>query len=248
MKRCFNKKAFTIVEVVVSIAIFAAIALPLFSVFVQSIKTDRKAYDVLNANYISQGYIEKLDAMTYAQALSAKPTLEEYEGYYLSASIKPHGASGALFDEPCGFAHIIMNADGGMLAVMPDGKWHEFASVPSSISLQITSGWYSFTGGYTTLTGELDYGYCAMLINAMNKSAATTSSVTLGAGCKALYYCPTLHEDDISFSGSYETYANMINPLESLIHVSAAVYASASDEEAVATSEGYISINNRADN
>ena len=44
--------------------------MPLLTVYVQSFKVDTAARHVLNANYISQQYIEKLDAATYPQALS----------------------------------------------------------------------------------------------------------------------------------------------------------------------------------
>ncbi len=242
MKKLCCKKAFTLIEIILSIAIFAAIALPLFSVFVQSIKTDRKAYDVLSANYIAQGYLEKLDASTYVEALTDKPSGRESDGYYLTASIRPYGTVSSQFDGKCGYVHLIMNDDGSMLSVMPDGKWHVFSSVPSSISIAISGGSYSFTGGYTTITGSLDYGYCAVLVNAMNKPSTSTTAITLGSNCKAVHYCRTLHESDITFTGSYETFKNMIEGKTSLIHVIASVYDSKS--ELVASSTGYINIKN----
>lgn len=242
MKTIRGNRAFTLIEVLLSIAIFAAIALPLFSVFVQSIKTDRKAYDVLNANYISQGYIEKLDAVKYTDALTQRPQGVEVDGYYLTATIEPYGAVGSLFDDECGYLHLIMNDDNSMLAVMPDGKWHKFTTVPSSISLNITTGHYSFTGGVTSISGELDFGYCAVLINAMRKPANIKTSISLGTNCRAVQYCPVLHEEDITFSGSSETYVNIMDETKSLIHVFASVLDSSSTQ--VAVSEAFISVNN----
>ena len=95
------------IEVIISIAIIATIALPLLSIFVQSIKTDRAANDVLNANYISQDYIERLDALTYLSALGSVPNHAETGDYYLSASITPYGTVNGLFDTSCDYAHLV---------------------------------------------------------------------------------------------------------------------------------------------
>ena len=77
------------IETLLAICIFAAIALPLMSVFLQSTKTDRAARNVLNANYISQDYIETLDTKTYKDALQSVPTLLLTNQYYLTATITP---------------------------------------------------------------------------------------------------------------------------------------------------------------
>lgn len=242
MKMLFNKRGVTIVEAILSIAIFAAIALPLFSVFVQSVKTDRKAYDVLNANYISQGYLEKLDVLTYPEILNGRPQNIKIGDYYLTAEVEPYGSVGSLFPGECSYLHIIMNANKSMLAVMPDGKSRLFTTVPSAISLSISAGGYSFTGGHTTITGSLEYGFCAMLVNAMKKPADVSTSISLGTDCKAAHYCPALHENDIMFTGSCETYVNIIDGKTSLIRVSASVYDPASKE--VAESQACISVKN----
>lgn len=242
MKKLSEKRASTLIEVIISIAIFAAIALPLFSVFVQSMKTDRKSSDVLSANYISQDYIEKLDALKYYSALNSKPTGTAVGGYTLSAEIKPYGAANSFFSNPCGYVHIIMYEDGKMLAVMPDGKWNLFTGIPTSMSLSISCGTYTFKGGLTTITGSIAYTYCAMLINATHKPDGTPSSITLGTNCKATYYCKRLCKNDITITGSYETYENDIVGDTSLIYVKAKVYDPAS--ALVASSEGYVNIKN----
>jgi hypothetical protein len=242
MKKLREKKGFTIDEVILSIAIFAAIALPLFSVFVQSVKTDVKADAVLNANYISQDYIEKLDAKTYVQALTDRPNAVAVGGYKLSAQILPFGTVNSLFSGFCGYVHVIMNEDGTMLAVMPDGKWQLFGSVPSSISLSVSGGAYTFTCGYNTIAGNIGYSYCAMLINAMKKPSATLASVTVDTNCNAVHYCKNLHENDITITGTHETYSNIISGAASLIYVKASVYDASSS--LIASSESYFNIKN----
>lgn len=242
MKKLRGKRAFTLVEVIVSIAIFAAIALPLFSVFVQSIKTDGKANAVMNANYIAQDYIEKLSAATYKQALENKPSNKAAGNYKLSAIIAPYGTAKSFFNAKCGYAHLIMNEDGTMLAVMPDGKWYQYASLPSSVSLSISGKNYTFTGGSKTITGTVGFDYCAMMINATRKPTGATETITLGTNCKAAYYCKELSKSDIMISGSCETYTNNIIGDTSLVYVKASVYDASGAEAAF--SESYIHIKN----
>jgi prepilin-type N-terminal cleavage/methylation domain-containing protein len=244
MKRLNGKKAFTLVEVIVSIAIFASIALPLFSVFNSSVKTDRAATDVLNANYISQDYLENLDATTYYGALNNLPVKSQKGGYYLTAAIRPYGTANSMFGAQCSYAHLVLFDDGTMLAVMPDGQWQLFSSVGSSVSISLSGSTYTFTRGSTTITGSSSYSYCALLINAMDKPSATTTSVTLGSGCKSLVYCKKNHTDDITVTGTKQIFENIISGTTSLVHVSASLYVTASSTTAVATSESYIDIKN----
>ncbi len=242
MKKLREIRGLTLVEVIVSIAIFAAIALPLFSVFVQSIKTDKASSDILNANYIAQDYIEKLDGATYKQALENKPESAAKGNYTLSAVIKPYGTS--PFGSECDFVHINMNDDGTMLAVMPDGKWNLFGSLPSTLSLSLSGSNYTFKGGSITLTGNAGYGYCAIIINATKKPAETKATITLGTNCKAAYYCKELIKNDITIdgTGTHETYTNNIIGDTSLVYLKASVYDSSSKE--VAFSESYMHIKN----
>jgi prepilin-type N-terminal cleavage/methylation domain-containing protein len=241
MKRLRGKRAFTLIEVILAIAIFAAIALPLFSVFAQSIKVDMKSNDVMNANYIAQDYIEKLNALTYLQALQNKPSKAVKGDYTLSADITPYGAVSSLLGGPCGYVHLITRADGKMLAVMPDGKWYLYSSAPSSISLSLSGANYTFTtNGSKTMTGSVGFSCCAMLINAISKPA--TATVTLGANCKAVYYCQQEHESDTTIKGAHETYNSSTAGDTSLIYVKASVYDGLGEE--VASSVSYLDIKN----
>lgn len=246
MKKLFGKSGETLVEVVLSIAIFAVIALPLFSVFEQSIKADRTASDILNSNYISQDYIEKLDSTTYSGALSNIPTKKSVGGFYLTASIRPYGTVNSFLGGQCSYLHLVMFSGGNMLAVMPDGKWNMFSSIPSSMSLSLSNSVYSFTGDTATITGSSPYGYCALIVNAMNKPSTTKSAVTLSASCKAVVYCPDGHAGDISISpvSSGDIFVNIIKGDTSLIHVTSSVYVLSTDANPVSSSESYINIKN----
>ena len=93
-KKIFNRRGFGLLETVIAIAILAAIALPLLNIFVQSAQVDELAMGVLNANYISQDYTEKLDTMTYDEVLADVPYRRQVDSYYLTAVIKPYGAAG----------------------------------------------------------------------------------------------------------------------------------------------------------
>lgn len=242
--KMFGKKAFTLIEVIISIAIFAAIALPLLSVFIQSFKVDRISNSVLNANYISQDYIEKLDTKTYSAALTNLPNRLHVGSYYLTAKIQPYGTANSLFTQQCCYVQLIMFSDSSMLCVMPDGKWHVFTSVPSTISLSVSSKVYTFTGGYTTLTGNAGYNYCALIINAMKMPNETASTITTNINCKTVLYCTDLNTNNMSITGDSTKYKNMVTGDTSLIFITTSVYNTANDENAIAVSDSYINIKN----
>ncbi|MDD5017279.1 MAG: type II secretion system protein [Eubacteriales bacterium] len=242
MKKLLNKKAFTLIEVLVAVCMIAVIALPLMSVFLQSVKTDQAAKGVLNANYISQDYIEKLDAVTYRDALINLPDHEQYGEYYLTATIEPYGTTSS--SGPCEYVHLMFFGNETMLAVMPDGNWHFFSSIPNDVSLQVSGGIYTFIGSDVVITGETDYPNCALLINAMEKVSSSAMSVTVGTGCKAVLYCKVCHDDEFSFSGSSETYIDLITGDTSLVHVTAYVYDTPTGTQEIAVSESYINIAN----
>lgn len=247
MRVLFNKKAFTLLETLLAIMIIAAIALPLMSLFLQSIKTDQAAKGVLNANYISQEYIETLDTMTYYQALSNLPDHKQTGDYYLSATIEPYGTASSLFSGKCGYVHLVFYDDGSMLAVMPDGEDEYYTSAPNTISLSINGGKYTFScDGAALPVGDIPYGYCAMIVNAMKKpqGTSTKTNITLGASCKALLYCQESGDDDFTFTGTYYTYEIMMSGEESLVHVTTYVYDSATATDAIAEAESYINIKN----
>jgi prepilin-type N-terminal cleavage/methylation domain-containing protein len=241
-----NRKGFTLIETLLAIAIFAAIALPLLTVFLQSIKTDQAARNVLNANYIAQDYIETLDSSNYQEAIGSVPNRISKNGYYLSAKIEPYGNSQSLFSAPCDFLHINMQSNGTMLVVLPDGKWRLFASVPATVSVVVSSKNYSFSGGGTTITGTAPMGKCAVLVNATKKAAGVTSGLTMGANCKAVIYCLKNNKNDITLSGDGVKYVDILSPTRSLVHVTASVYEKPSGGMPIATSEAYINIRNES--
>lgn len=246
MRKVLGKKGLTLVEVVISIAIFAAIALPLYSVFNGSIKTDRAANDILNANYISQDYIERLSTSTYYNALNNIPVKVQKGSYYLSASVRPYGTANSMFSDQCSYVHLVMFDNGNMLAVMPDGKWQLFGSISSSISISLSGSTYTFTNGGSSITGTTSYNYCALIINAMKKPSATKPTITLGSNCKAIAYCAKDHTGDITISPSIsgQKFENIISGTTSLVRVSASVFVTASSADAASTSESYIYIKN----
>ena len=245
MKLLKSKKAFTLLEVVISIALIAAIALPLLSIFVQSIKTDRAASDVLNANYISQGYIERLDAETYSSALTSLPNHQESGAYYLSASIKPYGTVNGLFDTACDYAHFVCYDNEKLLVVMPDGQWRMFSSVPNNMAIITGGGAYTFTvESITVLAGSMTYNNCAVIINAMKKVSSSEFGITLDNNCAAVVYCRSTAVSDITVAGSSETYTDMIVGDKSLIHVTTRVFDTADSSDPVASAESYINITN----
>jgi prepilin-type N-terminal cleavage/methylation domain-containing protein len=232
-----NKKAFTLVEVILAVAIFAAIALPLLTVYVQSFKVDTAARGVLNANYISQQYIEKLDAVAYSDALSNLPGKQAQGGYYLSATITPHGTDGGAF------VHLVALNNGKMLTVLPDGKWRLFGSVPSNISVSHSGGQYRLTCDGTTLTGNVDESTLKVIVNAVNLGSVSPG-ISL-SGCKAVVYCTSDNESNINIvSGEADKYPDMFAGDTSLVHVTASVYETADASEPVAQSEAYINIRN----
>ncbi len=245
IKKLLSKRAFTLVEVILSIAIIAAIALPLMSVFLQSAKTQQAAKGILSANYISQDYIEKLDTQTYEAVLTNLPNRVSKNGYYLTAKIEPYGTAAYLFPDKCGYLHLVFFGGGSLLAVMPDGKWHKFTSIPSSISISSGGGLYTFSGGSTSLSGSMGCTDCVVMINAMKKPSGSKCAITLASTCKALRYCMKDDSADLTITGWSATYYDMDHTGDtSQIYVKTYVYETASSSDPVATGESYINIRN----
>jgi prepilin-type N-terminal cleavage/methylation domain-containing protein len=243
-KRIRGQKAFTLIETLLAISLFAAIALPLLTVFLQSTKADRAARDVLNANYISQDYIEKLDTKTYKEALQDVPSLQSKNGYYLSATIEPYGNAKSMFSANCVYVHLIMLSNGTMLAVLPDGKWRQFSSLPGSISMSVSGGQYTLNCSGTVVSGTTKYNNCAVIINAVNKTAGVSTAVSLGATCRALVYCSSAEASKITVTGTSQFHKDLITGTTSLIRVKASVYQKTSDSQPLAVSDAFINIRN----
>ena len=76
-----REKAYTLIEVILAVFIFSIVALPLLGIYLQSVKTDVAARNVLSSNYIAQRYLEKMSTQTYTQLLTAtqSPTAEPVE-------------------------------------------------------------------------------------------------------------------------------------------------------------------------
>lgn len=244
MKSLLNRKGMTLLETVIAIAILAAIALPLLNVFVYSAKADGTARAILNANYISQNYTEKLETVTYKQALSSIPNRQEYEGYYLSAKIQPYGSVTDSTHSQVAYSNIIIYSDGSMLAVMPDGQWTTFISVPSSIAFSKFGNSYTFQAGTKTLTGNLDDYFCIVTINAMKQSSAVTMGVSTTEEFKPVLYCKSAYKDNYSFDSVYEVIGDLLAQDSSLVHVTTYVYDDSMATDAISSLESYITIKN----
>lgn len=243
-----NKKGYTLVEVILAVFIFSIVALPLLGIYLQSVKTDVAARNVLNANYIAQNYIEQLYHSDYKGALNDLPSYDNVDDFYLSAAIRPYGSASDLFSSPCIYAHLLLQPDGKMLAVMPDGKWQLYSSIPSQISMSVSGGGYTLSCDSITLSGTASRGSCVLIVNAMKKpSSGTNPTITLGQGCKTVIYCTKTNASSVQVIGDethFRKHIDVITGNESLIHVSAFVYESASSSEPITQTEAYIAINN----
>lgn len=252
MKRINRKGGFTLIEVLLAIVIFAAIALPLMSVFLQSVKTDKAARNVLNANYIAQDYIEKLDTLTYRTLLDTLPNKIDTGGYYLSAKAEPYGNAQSLFADasskakPCAFLHVVMLSDGKVLVVLPDGKQVPYTALPPTISVSVSNGTYTFSAGGTTKTGTAAYGRYAVILNAMNKVSGKTTTLTLGANTKAVAYCTSGNKGEVTVPTGTPVYVDVMQAKRSMVHVTVSVYEKSTDSEPVAVSETYVNVRNEA--
>lgn len=244
MKLIKCKKGVTLLELILAVAIFAIITLPLFSIFVQSMIIDVKAGDVLSANYITQDYLEKLDTLTYADALSNQPSNSSVGNYKFTAKIFPYGSLTSLFsNNRCSYLHLILFEDGKALCVMPDGQWHIYTSIPSSFLLVVSSGTYTFTGGYTSLTGPSGYNYCGVIVNAMKKPDATSFNINLAANCSGVLYGKKVDSGEITFTGGTSYfYEDLITGDTSLIYITTELYDPA--DNSIATSYSYAYIRN----
>lgn len=243
-KKIFNNRGFGLLETIIAIAILAAITLPLLNIFVQSAKTDELAMGVLNANYISQDYTETLDTMTYTQALSDVPYRRQVDSYYITAKLQPYGSGGSESGTQSDYAHLIVFDDSTMLAVMPDGQWTTFASVPATIFFSSAGSTYTFAADATSISGDLEYASCVVSINAMNQTSIVNNAVTLGTAFNAMLYCHSYYTDNYLISGDHEVVENLLVSEKSLIHVTTYMYDDSTTNEVISSLESYVSLKN----
>lgn len=243
MKILLTEKGITLLETVIAIAILTVIALPLLNVFVYSAKADETARAVLNANYISQNYTEKLETVTYKQALCSVPNRQEHQGYYLSAKIQPYGSVTDSTNSQVTYSNIIIYDDGSMLAVMPDGQWTTFSSVPGSIAFSKFGSNYNFQAEGKTLSGSLD-SFCIVTINAMKQSSATSIDFSTSQEFKPVLYCKSAYKDNYNFNSVYEIIGDLLVQDSSLVHVTTYVYDDSMSTNEVSSLESYITIKN----
>lgn len=244
-----NKKGVSLVEVVLAVAIFAVTAMSLLGVYLQAVKTDVAARKVLDANYITQDYIEHLDTQTYEGALydirDNHP--KELDGRYLSAAIKPHGAAGSPI---ASYMHALFLPGNRMLAVMPDGQWWVYSNA-TTIAVNVgDDGSYTFRVNSTAVrSGTAGNRYCALIVNAMHMPDDISLTVNMtGSGCEAAAYCTNGNQSRVTLSGiplsRQQKHIDVIAGDSSLIHVTVRVYDAPAGGAPVAESEAYIPIKN----
>ena len=244
MRKIFGKKGFGLLETVIAIAILAAVALPLLSLFVQSAKTDEKARAMLNANYICQNYTEKLETQTYSEALANAPSRQLIDGYYLTAKIEPYGSNANESGTQSSYSHIIIYSNGSMLAVMPDGKWATFSSVPNNITYGTAGTSYIFAAGSTSISGSLEHSSCVVTVNAMQQTDAVSLSIVTEANYKTVLYCQSYYAEDYSLTGDYEVIEDLLTQDDSLVHILTYVYEDSLTSDVVTSVESYITLKN----
>ncbi len=244
MRKIFSKKGFGLLETVIAIAILAAVALPLLSLFVQSAKTDEKARAVLNANYICQNYTEKLETLTYGEALANAPNRQLIDNYYLTARIQPYGSVANESGTQSSYSHIILYSNGNMLAVMPDGKWATFSSVPSDITYGTVGTSYNFTAGSTSISGSLEHSNCVITVNAMQQTNAVSLNIGAESNYKTVLYCQSYYTEDYSLTGDYEVIEDLLTQDNSLVHISTYVYEDSLTSDVITSVESYITLKN----
>ena len=137
-----------------------------------------------------------------------------------------------------------MRSDGSMLAILPDGKWRLFSSIPASITVTVSSSQYSLNCSGTIITGSAGNTNCAVIVNAMKKKTGISPTITLGTTCKALIYCTTANKGDMTFSGTTQYNCDLLTATTSLVHVTASVYESQTATKPLSVSDAYINLRN----
>ncbi len=244
MRKLFSKKGLGLLETIIAIGILAAVALPLLSIFVQSAKTDEKARAMLNANYICQNYTETLETQTYGEALANAPYLQEVDGYYLTAKIQPYGSAANETATQNSYSHIIVYSNGSMMAVMPDGQWATFSSVPSDITYGTSGASYTFSAGSTSISGSLEHSNCVVTINAMQQTDAVSVSIGTASNYKTILYSQSYYTDNYVLSGSNVVIEDLLTQDDSLVHVSTYIYEDSFSSDVVTSVESYLTLKN----
>jgi len=152
----YNNKGFTLIEVILTIAILGLIIVPLSSMFITSATMNTKSKTEYDAATIAQKYMEKVKGLNKydASALTIDPnedkpfdvsmTLDEVTGYpnmQVDASITP--PYDIVIKEESG--NIFFNkGDGSTIATIPYST--DFSMTFDTNSITINSNTYTYTG------------------------------------------------------------------------------------------------------
>ncbi|MGI6705455.1 MAG: type IV pilus modification PilV family protein [Clostridia bacterium] len=259
-----NKDAFTLVEVIISIAILALLMGPFLGLFVQITRTNKISQKTLESTFIAQRNMESLYDLCYEELLEKRVMKEPQDGYYVDIDILPYGALPneegipAIYGqyETCYF-HLLFQqgeeSDIKVILISPDmPSIRTYTSVPERIDVVIAanadSGEYSWSvAGLFSESGVLPEGeYPVIVVNMVQFAHKTPVVLNVTGDVYGIVYTGRDNADQISYQGShYKIYSGADYRDYSLVKVFVRVYESLDDPIPLTTMEGLIQVKNR---
>jgi len=259
-----NKDAFTLIEVIISIAILALLVGPFLGMFVQITRINKASQKTLESTFIAQRNMESLYDLRYDQILEKRVRKEPQDGYYVDIDILPHGVLPneegipAIYGqyEPCYF-HILFQQDeeSGIKTILisPDkASVGKYTVLPEKIDVVIAvepeSGEYFWSvAGLFSESGMLPDGeYPAILVNMIQLAHEIPIVLDVTGDVYGIIYASKDNVNQVRYHGShYKIYAGTNYRDYSLVKAFVHVYEAIDDTIPLTTMEGLIQVKNK---
>jgi len=245
-RRALLKKnsGFTLVEILVALFFITVVLGSIMGIFVESIKSRSAAEKVTRANAAAQKFAESLYAKSYSDVLALQGEKMSYNGFYLSFKVNPQGNGETASTDNVSYVHIVFTSSGGCLIVAPDGTYASSSVAPFAISVSATSTTCTVSYDGVPVT-SVSSGKAAVIVYAMQKPSATTTSVELGTGVAGVLYCKADNAASIPVTGgTWTVYNQTVKADKTLIRTVMDVYETVETDRKLTAIESIIQVAN----
>lgn len=233
-----NKKAFTLLEVLVSVLILASIVTPILSMFVTSFRNTAFSQKTTGGVYTAQAAMESTIGLTYSEILNLPSARQAFDSdadgtndCFVQIRVYPEGSHDNLASSSkVSYLHIIYDVS----TLMIFGDDGTSTSVPvGNINLQIEQALCTLTVGSNTLafSKKSSTNDLIVIVNMINKQYGSTYSLSI-TGADAdnailVQYALTINTEEVTFSPAIDIdniYLGVNNFNTALVHVDVSVF------------------------
>nr|WP_197714789.1 prepilin-type N-terminal cleavage/methylation domain-containing protein [Maliibacterium massiliense] len=177
-----NKRGFTLIEVLVAVAILAILIVPLLSLFAQSASNGNHADAIVRATFSAITVLEERNALTYEALLAHASDTQGQGNLRIVTTLSPYGSADALAGaaDPA-YLHVVLR-DTYALVLCPDGAALRYDYPAGDMTLNVTST--SVLGHSFPLAG---HDRLIVLVHGQG-NLERALRINQGSGCYSVFY------------------------------------------------------------